>query len=126
MVHTVMLHKTEYIPLRKALKDFLKEQGIVLYDLLGIMDEERKGIMEALQERFQLTEAQSRMLEQNISSKDLNLLLFVAQAFYVINPSGMYKGFVIEPTREEVMQGDKVTFEGSKIILKALNVSIRE
>jgi hypothetical protein len=121
-----MLHKTEYIPLRKALKDFLKEQGIVLYDLLGIMDEERKGIMEALQERFQLTEAQSRMLEQNISSKDLNLLLFVAQAFYVINPSGMYKGFVIEPTREEVMQGDKVTFEGSKIILKALNVSIRE
>jgi hypothetical protein len=38
----------------------------------------------------------------------------------------MYKGFVIEPTRDEVMQGEKITFEGCKIILKALNVSIRE
>jgi len=119
-----MPRETGYIPLRKALKDYLKEQGIVLYDLLGKMDEERKGIMEALQERIQLTEAQSRMMERNVSSKDLNLLLFVIQTFYLINPSGMYKGFVIEPTRDEVMRRDKITFEGCKIILKALNVSI--
>ena len=123
-VHITMPRETGYIPLRKALKDYLKEQGIVLYDLLGKMDEERKGIMEALQERIQLTEAQSRMMERNVSSKDLNLLLFVIQTFYLIYPLGMYKGFVIEPTRDEVIQEDKITFEGCKIILKALNVSI--
>jgi hypothetical protein len=126
MVHAVMPQETGYIPLRKALKDLLKEQGTTLSDLLGLMDEERKSIMEALREKVQLTEAQSRMLVQNVSSKNLNLLLFVIQAFYFLNLSGMYKGFVIEPTRDEVMQGEKITFEGCKIILKALNVSIRE
>jgi hypothetical protein len=118
-----MPQETRYIPLRKALKDYLKEQRTTLSDLLGIMDEERKGIMEALQERVQLTDAQSRMLEQTISTRDLNLLLFVAQAFYLLNPSGMYKGFAIEPTRDEVVWGDKITYEGCRIILKALLVS---
>jgi hypothetical protein len=126
MVCTFMPRETDYIPLRKALKDYLKEQETTLSNLLGIMDEERKGIMEALQERVQLTEAQSKMLERNVSSKDFNLLLFVIQTFYLINPSGMYKGFVIEPTRNDVMRGDKITFEGCKIILKALHVSIQD
>jgi len=110
--------ETGYIPLRKALKDYLKEQGITLSDLLSIMDEERKGIMEALRERIQLTDQQSRFPEQTFSSRDLNLLLFVAQAFYILNPSGMYKGMVVEPTRGEVVWGEKITYEGCRTILK--------
>ena len=113
-----------YIPLRKALKDYLKECGYTLSDLLGTMDEERKGLIEALRERIQLTDQQSRFLEQNFTSRNLNLLLFVAQAFYIINPSGMYKGMVIEPTREEVMLGEKISYEGSRAILKALYPSV--
>jgi len=114
---------TDYISLRKALKDYFREQGITLSDLLSLMDEEKKGVMKALRERVHLTESQSRKLEKSLTSRDLNLLLFVVQAFYILNHSGLYKGFIIEPTREEVMLGNKATFEGCKMILKSLQVS---
>jgi len=105
------------------LKNYLKEQGITLSDLLSMMDEDKEGIMDALKKRVHLNERQSRMLEENLTSKQLNLLLFVIQAFYILNPSGLYKDLIIEPTREDVMYGDKVTFEGCKMILEALRIS---
>jgi hypothetical protein len=115
-----MHQETGYIPLRKALKDYLKEQGIMLSDLLGMMDDEKKGIMEALREKIQLTDQQSRFLEQNYLSRDLNLLLFVAQAFYLLNHSGMYKGMIVEPTRDDVVWGQKITYDGCRTILETL------
>jgi len=115
--------KRRYIDLRTALKNYLKEQGITLSDLLSMMDEDKEGIMDALKKRVHLNERQSRMLEENLTSKQLNLLLFVIQAFYILNPSGLYKDLIIEPTREDVMYGDKVTFEGCKMILEALRIS---
>ena len=116
--------KAGYISLRKALKDYLKEQGIMLSDLLSMMNEERKGIMEALRERIQLTDQQNKFLEQNYSSRNLNLLLFVAQAFYLQNYLGIYKGMVIEPTREDIVRGQKITYEGCKTILETLSMTI--
>ncbi|RLG95366.1 hypothetical protein DRO37_02545 [Candidatus Bathyarchaeota archaeon] len=118
-----MSSKRRYIDLRTALKNYLKEQGITLSDLLSMMDEDKEGIMDALKKRVHLNERQSRMLEENLTSKQLNLLLFVIQAFYILNPSGLYKDLIIEPTREDVMYGDKVTFEGCKMILEALRIS---
>jgi len=115
--------KRRYIDLRTALKNYLKEQGITLSDLLSMMDEDKEGIMDALKKRVHLNERQCRMLEENLTSKQLNLLLFVVQAFYILNPSGLYKDLIIEPTREDVMYGDKVTFEGCKMILEALRIS---
>jgi len=112
-----------YIDLRRALKNFLKEKGVTLQEVLSLMDEDKEGIMEALKKRVHLTEAQSRALERNLSSRDLNLLLFVIQTFYIVNPGGLYKGLIIEPTREDVMWGNKVTFEGCKMILEALRIS---
>jgi len=91
--------KRKYIDLRVALKNYLKEQGITLQDLLSSMDEDKEGIMDALRKRVYLTESQSRILEEKLTSKELNLLLFVIQAFYILNPSGMYRDFIIEPTR---------------------------
>ncbi|MEM2644098.1 MAG: hypothetical protein QW502_04580 [Candidatus Bathyarchaeia archaeon] len=113
----------DYISLKRVLKDYLREHGITLSDLLSVMDDDKEGIMEALSKRVYLTRAQRRALERGLSSRDLNLLLFVIQAFYVLNPSGLYKGLMIEPTREDVMVGDKVTFEGCKMILRALGIS---
>lgn len=118
------MREEDYIPLKKALKDYLKEQGITLNDLLSVMDEDKEGIMESLSKRVYLTRVQRKALEKGLSSRDLNLLLFVIQAFYILNPSGLYKGLIIEPLREEVMAGDKVTFEGCKMILKSLGISI--
>jgi len=117
--------RRRYIDLRTALKNYLKEQGITLSDLLSMMDEDKEGIMDALKKRVHLNERQSRMLEENLTSKQLNLLLFVIQAFYILNPSGLYKDLIIEPTREDVLYGDKVTFEGCKMILEALRISTR-
>jgi hypothetical protein len=114
----------DYISLRKVLKDYLKEQGITLNDLLSVMDEDKEGIMEALGKRVHLTSWQRKALERNLSSRELNLLLFVIQAFYILNPSGLYKGLIIDPVREDVMRGDKVTFEGCKSILKSLGISV--
>ncbi len=114
----------DYIPLRRALKDYLKEHGITLKDLLSVMDENKEGIMDSLSKRVHLTWRQREALERGLSSRDLNLLLFVIQAFYILNPSGLYKGLIIEPMREEVMFGDKVTFGGCKMILKALRISV--
>jgi len=119
------MSEEDYIPLKRVLKDYLREHGITLGDLLSAMDEDKEGIMEALSRRVHLTREQRRALELGLSSRDLNLLLFVIQAFYVINPSGLYKGFIIEPVREDVMFGDKVTFEGCKMILKALGISTK-
>jgi len=116
----------DYIPLRKVLKDYLKEHGVTLSDLLNVMDEDKEGIMEALGRRVYLTREQRRSLERSLSSRELNLLLFVIQAFYLLNPSGLYKGLIIEPTKEDVMLGDKATFEGCKMILKALGISTRK
>ncbi|MEM1507414.1 MAG: hypothetical protein QW294_04250 [Candidatus Bathyarchaeia archaeon] len=113
----------DYIPLKRALKDYLKEHKVTLDDLLSVMDEDKEGIMEALSKRVYLTRTQRRALEHHLSSRELNLLLFVIQAFYILNPSGLYKGFIIEPARDDVMIGNKVTFEGCKMILKALGIS---
>ncbi len=113
----------DYIPLRRVLKDYLREHGITLKDLLDAMDEDKEGIMDSLSKRIYLTRDQRKALERGLSSRELNLLLFVIQAFYIINPSGLYKGFIIEPVREDVMFGDKITFEGCKMILKALGIS---
>lgn len=113
----------DYIPLRRALKDYLREHGITLKDLLSVMDEDKEGVMEALSKRVYMTRTQRMALERGLSSRDLNLLLFVIQAFYILNPSGLYKGLIIEPVREDVMVGDKVTFEGCKMILRALGIS---
>ena len=118
-----MTSTDEYIHIRKALRDYLKEQDVTLSDLLNAMPEDRQGTMEALRERVYLSEAQSTALERSIRSRDLDLLLFVVQAFYLINPSGLYKGFTIEPLREEVVRGEKATFDGCKRILKALRVT---
>ena len=120
-----MSSRRRYIDLRTALKNYLKEQGVTLSDLLSMMDGDKEGIMDALRKRVHLNERQSRMLEENLTSKQLNLLLFVIQAFYILNPSGLYKDLIIEPTREDVLSGDKVTFEGCKMILEALRISTK-
>lgn len=111
-----------YIDLRSALKDYLKEHGVTLREILNAMDEDKDGIIEALRKRIHLTERQCKALERNLSSRELNLLLFVVQVFYILNPSGLYKGMVIEPTVDDVLYGRKVTFEGCKMILKALRI----
>jgi len=117
-----MSRRGDYIELRQALKDYLRDAGITLQDLLDVMDEGKGGILEALRKRIHLTEEEGKALEHRLTSKELNLLLFVVQAFYILNASGTYKGRVLYPEREDVVLGDKVSSQGCKMILRALGI----
>jgi len=117
-----MSRRGDYIDLRQALKDYLRDAGITLQDLLGVMDEEKSGIIEALRKRIHLTEEEGKAMERRLTSKELNTLLFVVQAFYILNSSGTYKGRVLYPARKDVVLGDKVSSQGCKMILRALGI----
>jgi len=109
-----------YIPLKKAVDDFLKEQGLTPLDVVRVMDENKEGIIESIRKKCAISFATERKLLEKLTSKQLNFLIFVIHTFYIINMGGMYKGLLIYPRRDQVVSGQKVTEEGLKQILKAL------
>lgn len=118
--------KLHPINLREALMDLLKDYGVSLNDILDVMDEDRMGIMEALMERTALTERECRLLDSNLTSRQLNLLLFTLQTFYIADVSGMYKGRLLTPLREHVVGADgRITSQGVQLVIKALGIRPR-
>lgn len=109
-----------YIPLEKAVNDYLKEQGLTVADVVAVMDEDREGVLESLRKRCTTSFRTEMRLLEKLTSRQLNFLIFVMQAFYIVNVSGMYKGFLIYPERDQVVAGQKITEEGLRLILKAL------
>jgi len=117
----------EYVHLKKALSDLLKEYGVTVYDILDAMDEEPTGIKESFMRRVRISEDEYEELARNLSTRQLNLLLFALQVFYIGNVSGLYKGYIIVPTRDEVVKGaTTITFEGVRKVAKALGFELRD
>lgn len=112
----------DYIDLRLALKDYLREHGLTLDDILMAMDDDKEGVLEALRKRTLLTEDELTQLERKLTSRQLNTLLFVIQVFYIVNISGLYKGRMIYPCRDDIVKNNRVTAEGVKMILGALGI----
>jgi hypothetical protein len=110
----------KYIPIENALMDLLREYNITLNDLLDAMIVEGLDVYEELIKRI------------NNPSKDLiatiylqpwrviGLTLFVLQAFYIINVSGLYKGYFLDPPREKIMNGSKVSHTGVILLINRL------
>ncbi|MBO3839693.1 MAG: hypothetical protein QXM98_01530 [Thermoproteota archaeon] len=90
--------------------------------MVRAMDEDVEGIVESLRKRCAISFRTERILLEKLTSKQLNFLIFVIHTFYIINMGGMYKGFLIYPRRENVVSGQKVTEEGLRQILKALEL----
>lgn len=111
-----------YIPLKKAVNDYLREQGLTMADIVRVMDEDKEGIAESLRKRCAISFRTERSLLEKLTSKQLNFLIFVIQAFYIINIPGIYKGLIIYPKRELVVTGERVTEEGLRQILEALEL----
>lgn len=109
-----------FIPLKKAVDDYLKEQGLTVADVVAVMDEDRESLVESLRKRCEISLKTERLLLERLTSKQLNMLIFVIQVFYIINMGGMYKGFIIHPERSRVVSGQKATEEGLRLVLKAL------
>lgn len=114
----------DYIDVKLALKDFLRDNDLTLNDILSAMDEDKEGAIEALRKRTLLSEYELKQLERRATSRQLNILLFVIQLFYLANPSGFYKGRIIYPCRDEAVRDGKVTAESIKQILKILGIHI--
>ncbi len=111
------------IRLKDALKDFLKDAGLSLQDVLSAMDEDPSGLIASLMARIDIDEHEAELLEKLYTAKQLNMLLFAIQVFYIANPSGYYKGFLIYPSREKVIgPSGKVTREGLSLLLKSLGI----
>jgi hypothetical protein len=111
---------SHYIPLKKAVDDYLREQGLTVADVVAVMDEDKESIAESLRKRCAISFRTERQLLEKLTSKQLNMLIFVIQVFYMINIGGVYKGLIIYPERDSVVSGQKVTEEGLRQILKAL------
>ncbi|MEM2089447.1 MAG: hypothetical protein QXF52_12425, partial [Thermoproteota archaeon] len=74
-----------YIPLKKAVDDYLKEQGLTVADIVRVMDEDKEGIAESLRKRCAISFTTERRLLEKLTSRQLNFLIFVVQAFYIVN-----------------------------------------
>lgn len=115
-----------YVPLRKALEDFLKQFDLTVGDILDAMDESKEGAIESLKMRANLTEKDIKFIEQNFTSRDINLLVFAIQVFYSPTSPGLYRNLLVIPTRDEVVGPDgKVTREGLVKIMRALGLRPR-
>jgi len=111
------------ITLKEALEDFLKDAGLSLSDVLSVMDDDPKGILESLLKRVDISEEEAERLERTLTSDQLNLLILVLHVFYYANPSGYYKGFLIYPPYEQVVgPGGKITREGLNLVMRSLGI----
>jgi len=116
------MHKI--ILLREALEDFVREQGLTIDDVLDAMDESPEGIIESLLMRVNITEEEALALERTFTARQLNLLIFALHVFYIANPSGYYKGYVIYPPPEVVLGPDgRVTRKGLYMIIRSLGLT---
>jgi len=115
-----------YVPLKKALEDFLKQFDLTVEDILDAMDESKEGAIESLKMRANLTEKDIKFIEQNFTSRDINLLVFVIQVFYSPVSPGLYRSLLVIPARDEVVGPDgKVTRDGLVKIMRALGLRPR-
>ena len=120
------MNSPKTITLREALKDFLREEGLSLRDILEVMDEDPRGLIESLLKRVDIDIEQAVELERNFTSRQLNLIILALHIFYIANISGYYKGYLIVPLREEVVNKEgKITKEGLKKIIKSLGLKPR-
>ncbi|MEM3369170.1 MAG: hypothetical protein QXP88_03665 [Thermoproteota archaeon] len=88
------------------------------------MDEDKESIEASLRKVCSLSDEELEEIESELSNKELNLLLFTIHAFYISDLSGLYKDNVVFPSREEIMVGGKVTFEGLKKLARSLGINV--
>lgn len=109
------------IDVYRAFLDLLKEYGITVEDLLTAMRSEGIDVYDEIIKRISYL---SPFIEKTVYSlpwRKATILLFILQTFYVVNISGIYKGYLIDPPRELVMDGLKVKPSGIILLIRKLN-----
>lgn len=108
------------IPIEAALRDLLREYGVTVEDLLVAMMSENLDVYGELVKRIDRVTKDVYETIYSFPWRLVALTLFTLQAFYLANPSGLYKGYVIDPPREAVAVGDKVVFHGLMYLVNRL------
>ncbi len=98
-----MLNGKPRIPVEKALLDLLREYGTTLDDLLVAMKTENLDVYEELIKRIAMPSKDTIAYIYSLPWKLVALTLFTLQALYIVNPSGLYKGYLLDPPREQVI-----------------------
>lgn len=108
------------LSVESALKDLLIEYGITFEDLFLAMYSENIDVYGELLERIEVKSRDVIETINNLPWKLAALTLFTIQALYLANPSGLYKGYLLTPSREEVVVGNKVRFSGLLFLINRL------
>ncbi|WP_244372384.1 hypothetical protein [Staphylothermus marinus] len=121
-----MLNGEKYltIPIETALHDLLREYGIELNDLFAAMIDEGIDVYRELLNRIDHVTNDIVQVIRNTPWKLVALTLFVLQAFYITNLSGLYKGYFLDPPREDIMNGLKARFTGVLVLMHRLKFLI--
>ncbi len=113
--------KQYYITAANALLDLLKEQGLSINDLLEAMRIEDIDVYNELKKRLLYRDKVVEAFIDGLDWRRVAILLFTVQALYIINPSGIYKGYLITPLHDQVVFKDKILPYGLIILAKSLN-----
>jgi hypothetical protein len=105
----------------KAFKDLLREYGITIDDFIKAMEEENIDVYKELIDRLSVKSKDMISLIYSLPWRKACILLFIIQAFYIINVPGQYKGYLLDPPREVIMNGNKVKPIGLIYLIKYLN-----
>ncbi len=112
---------TRYISVVNAFLDLLREYGITIDDLLKAMEEENIDVYDEIIKRLSSKPRDVVKIVYSLPWRNASILLFIIQAFYVINIPGQYKGYLLDPPRHLIMAGDKVKPSGLIYLIKYLN-----
>ncbi len=113
--------KRGYIPVKNALLDLLREQGLSINDLLEAMRLENIDVYNELKKRLLYRDRMVEVFIESLNWRGAAILLFAVQALYIINPAGIYKGYLIIPLHDQVVFKDKILPHGLIILAKSLN-----
>ena len=104
-----------------AFFDLLREYGLTVEDLVKAMDEENIDVYNELINRLSVKSRDIVSYIYSIPWKKACILLFIIQAFYIVNIPGQYKGYLLDPPRDAVMEASRVKPSGLLYLLRYLN-----
>ncbi len=110
------------VSVERALLDLLREYGITVDDLVAAMEQEGIDVYGELLKRVTPRTREAEAYIYSLPRRLASLLLFTLQALYIINISGLYKDYLLDPPRWRIMVGDKATLLGVKMLVEKIRL----
>ncbi|MEM1768506.1 MAG: hypothetical protein QXH77_04015 [Desulfurococcaceae archaeon] len=109
-----------WITVDKAFVDLLHEYGITIDDLLIAIEYSNIDVYSELIKRLDNCTRDIVEFINGLPWKTVALLLFIVQSLYIVNTTGLYKGYRLYPPRDSIVVSFKISFNGLLILLTYL------